>query len=241
MILIEQLALSNFKSYLTDTSWQVKNCCRWHGIRCSNTLHVVAADVRNPLVLWFHSHILVLIWAWNIKDSHTTSVRSTHTKNALEGNIPREIGLLRGLFMLKHSWNGLHGEIPNIIGNMSGLESLDLSFNNVSGQNIPASINLLDFFSVMNLSRNNLSGGFHQVCGLIHWMRMIQYTLGMNIYVVLLCNLNASSLNQEDAGFEDSRERLLLLYGMVFIGYVVGFWGFFGALYLIKEKWRGKY
>ena len=129
MILIEQLALSNFKSYLTDTSWQVKNCCRWHGIRCSNTLHVVAADVRNPLVLWFHSHILVLIWAWNIKDSHTISVRSTHTKNALEGNIPREIGLLRGLFMLKHSWNGLHGEIPNIIGNMSGLESLDLSFN----------------------------------------------------------------------------------------------------------------
>lgn len=62
--------------------------------------------------------------------------------------------------MLKHSWNGLHGEIPNIIGNMSGLESLDLSFNNVSGQNIPASINLLDFFSVMNLSRNNLSGRF---------------------------------------------------------------------------------
>jgi hypothetical protein len=28
---------------------------------------------------------------------------------------------------------------------------------------------------------------------------------------------------------------------MVFIGYVVGFWGFFGALYLIKEKWREKY
>jgi Leucine-rich repeat (LRR) protein len=79
-------------------------------------------------------------------------------------NIPREIGFLRGLFMLKHSWNGLHGEIPNIIGNMSGLESLDLSFNNVSGQNIPASINLLDFFSVVNLSPNNLSGRFHQVC-----------------------------------------------------------------------------
>ncbi|CAK7327636.1 unnamed protein product [Dovyalis caffra] len=65
-------------------------------------------------------------------------------QNALEGNIPLETGLLKGLFMLNLSRNGLHGEIPNTIGK----NECFLSFNNLSGQ-IPAPINFLDLSSVI--------------------------------------------------------------------------------------------
>ncbi|KAJ0018548.1 hypothetical protein Pint_11470 [Pistacia integerrima] len=77
--------------------------------------------------------------------------------NSLTGNIPSEIGLLKGLYMLNLSHNQLSGEIPNTISEMSGLESLDLSFNNLSG-NIPTAITFLDYLSAFNLSYNNFSG-----------------------------------------------------------------------------------
>ncbi|KAA8534617.1 hypothetical protein F0562_032124 [Nyssa sinensis] len=44
--------------------------------------------------------------------------------NSLTGNIPQEIGLLQGLYMLNLSRNSLSGEIPMSIGKMRGLDSI---------------------------------------------------------------------------------------------------------------------
>ncbi|XP_026377755.1 receptor-like protein 33 [Papaver somniferum] len=77
--------------------------------------------------------------------------------NILEGSIPEEISLLKGLSMLNLSHNGFSGRIPRSVGNLTGLDSLDLSFNKLLGQ-IPESLASLDSLGVLNLSHNNLSG-----------------------------------------------------------------------------------
>ncbi|XP_026458339.1 LRR receptor-like serine/threonine-protein kinase GSO1 [Papaver somniferum] len=88
---------------------------------------------------------------------HTYNTGIDLSRNFLEGNIPRDICLLKGLKMLNLSHNHLHGEIPMNVGSMTGLESLDLSFNKLS-RNIPLSLTLIDPLSTLDLSYNNLSG-----------------------------------------------------------------------------------
>ncbi|KAI3886926.1 hypothetical protein MKW92_009560 [Papaver armeniacum] len=79
------------------------------------------------------------------------------SRNFLEGTIPKDICLLKGLKMLNLSHNHLHGMIPMNVGNMVGLESLDLSFNRLAGH-IPVSLTSIDPLSTLDLSYNNLSG-----------------------------------------------------------------------------------
>ncbi|XP_026437121.1 LRR receptor-like serine/threonine-protein kinase GSO2 [Papaver somniferum] len=74
--------------------------------------------------------------------------------NFLEGNIPLEMGLLKGLAVLNLAYNHFYGKS---IGSMRGLESLDLSFNKVFGD-IPMSLTSIDPLGYLNLSYNNLSG-----------------------------------------------------------------------------------
>ncbi|KAI3972325.1 hypothetical protein MKW92_035230 [Papaver armeniacum] len=90
-------------------------------------------------------------------DVHTYNTGIDLSRNFLEGNIPEDICLLKGLKMLNLSHNHLHGMIPMNIGNMTGLESLDLSFNKLSGD-IPLSLTYIDSLSTLDLSYNNLSG-----------------------------------------------------------------------------------
>ncbi|GLJ27501.1 hypothetical protein SUGI_0539530 [Cryptomeria japonica] len=77
--------------------------------------------------------------------------------NRLSGNIPHELGDLKGLIALNISSNSLRGKIPESLGGMAHLESLDLSQNMLSGI-IPGELVSLTFLSVLNLSYNNLSG-----------------------------------------------------------------------------------
>ncbi|XP_026444402.1 LRR receptor-like serine/threonine-protein kinase GSO1 [Papaver somniferum] len=77
--------------------------------------------------------------------------------NNLEGNIPEEIGLLKGLSTLNLSHNRFSSVIPQSIGSMNGLESLDLSFNKLTGL-IPYSLPSMNSLERLNLSYNNLSG-----------------------------------------------------------------------------------
>ncbi|XP_059072182.1 receptor-like protein EIX2 [Cryptomeria japonica] len=77
--------------------------------------------------------------------------------NNLSGNIPSELGLLRGLISLNISKNNLSGVIPESLGALTYLESLDLSENNLLGK-IPIQLLNLTFLAVLNLSNNMLSG-----------------------------------------------------------------------------------
>ena len=77
--------------------------------------------------------------------------------NNLTGEIPKDLGYLRGLRTLNISHNHLSGEIPKEFSDLLDLETLDISSNQLQGI-IPAGLAGLTFLSSLNLSKNNLSG-----------------------------------------------------------------------------------
>ncbi|XP_026398312.1 probable LRR receptor-like serine/threonine-protein kinase At4g36180 [Papaver somniferum] len=74
-----------------------------------------------------------------------------------DGDIPKEIGLLKLLLSLNLSHNHFSGAIPESIADLLGLDSLDLSSTKLSGH-IPQALTTIDSLAVLNLSSNNLSG-----------------------------------------------------------------------------------
>eukprot|EP00268_Persea_americana_P049116 TRINITY_DN5237_c0_g4_i1.p1 TRINITY_DN5237_c0_g4~~TRINITY_DN5237_c0_g4_i1.p1 ORF type:complete len:1135 (+),score=178.94 TRINITY_DN5237_c0_g4_i1:74-3406(+) len=79
------------------------------------------------------------------------------SNNNFQGEIPKEIGNLKSLYMLNMSHNKFIGPIPLTFGNLLQLESLDLSVNQLSGE-IPEELTALTFLSFLNLSENNFVG-----------------------------------------------------------------------------------
>ncbi|OVA19241.1 Leucine-rich repeat [Macleaya cordata] len=165
--------------------------------------------------------------------------------NLLDGNIPREIGLLKGLSMLNLSHNRFSGEIPKNVGDMIRLESLDLSFNTLSGD-IPQSLTWIDSLGYLNLSYNNLNGmiprGPHFDTLSVDGYAYIGNTLLCGFPTNKSCdqgdsnNNTDTSMHKDEDDQEDAREKWLF-YGVVILGFGVGFWGLFLVLLLRKEKW----
>ncbi|KAI3903116.1 hypothetical protein MKW92_005723 [Papaver armeniacum] len=173
--------------------------------------------------------------------------------NFLEGNIPKEIGLLQGLSSLNLSHNRFSGIIPKSVGNMSSLESLDLSFNKLSGH-IPQSLASLDFLGYLNLSYNNLIGripiGLHLDTLSGDGSAYANNSLLCGFSVNKTCaddqksNATDADGNFPSEGYEDDKENVkdkLLLYAIVALGFGFGFWGLFFVLICKKEKWWFRY
>ncbi|KAK5840423.1 hypothetical protein PVK06_009323 [Gossypium arboreum] len=166
--------------------------------------------------------------------------------NKLTGNLTSELGHLQGLYALNLSHNRLSGNIPTAIGNMSLLESLDLSYNNLSGE-IPVSLALLDPLSTLNLAHNNMSG---EIPTSPHFDTLSRDGLAY-IGNKFLCGAPAGShCDSEDFPTPESSEsehseeqsgEWKMVLALAFAGYVVGFWGLFGVVYLVNEKWRKAY
>ncbi|KAK4804782.1 hypothetical protein SAY86_004599 [Trapa natans] len=79
------------------------------------------------------------------------------SSNLFKGEIPSDIGDLKGLKALNFSHNNLSGSIPPSMGNLANLESLDLSSNKLNGK-IPEGLAKLAQLSWLNLSNNQLVG-----------------------------------------------------------------------------------
>ncbi|XP_026443433.1 receptor-like protein EIX2 [Papaver somniferum] len=158
--------------------------------------------------------------------------------NDLEGNIPEEIGQLKGLPTLNLSHNRFSGVMPPSVGSMSGLESLDSSFSNLSGK-IPHSLVSVRYLGYLNLSYNNLSGRipreahFDTLSG--DGSAYANNTLLCGFYTNHVCEDDQRS-NPPNGSYEDVKDKLLL-YAIVALGFAVGFWGLFFVLLLKKEKW----
>ncbi|KAF3447710.1 hypothetical protein FNV43_RR08413 [Rhamnella rubrinervis] len=80
------------------------------------------------------------------------------SSNNFHGEIPKELGQLKALYVLDLSNNVLSGQIPSSLCNLRHLESLELSKNDLNGA-ISASLANLNFLSFLNLSYNQLEGG----------------------------------------------------------------------------------
>ncbi|XP_028773690.1 receptor-like protein 34 [Neltuma alba] len=83
------------------------------------------------------------------------------SSNKLNGEIPDNIGDLKGLVLLNLSNNLFTGGIPSSLGKLSQLEALDLSHNNLTGK-IPQELTELNFLEFLNVSYNHLSGPIPQ-------------------------------------------------------------------------------
>ncbi|XP_026420550.1 probable leucine-rich repeat receptor-like protein kinase At1g35710 [Papaver somniferum] len=167
------------------------------------------------------------------------------SSNKLEGEIPEEIGRLKGLSMLNLSHNHLSGNIPLSVGSMNGLESLDLSFNKLSGP-IPVSLASMDFLGYLNLSYNNLSGTiprgphFDTLSG--DGSAYVNNSFLCGYLTKSICGDDSdngstnypSEVNRDE---EDESKDKWYLFGVVVLGFIVGFWGLFFGLVLKKEKW----
>ncbi|XP_042974908.1 receptor-like protein 43 [Carya illinoinensis] len=77
--------------------------------------------------------------------------------NRFEGEIPKQVGNLKGLHVLNLSNNAFTGHIPSSFVNLTQLESLDLSQNKLFGE-IPPELVQLNFLSMFNVSHNSLTG-----------------------------------------------------------------------------------
>jgi Leucine-rich repeat (LRR) protein len=77
--------------------------------------------------------------------------------NEFTGEIPLEIGRLKGLTELNLSFNNLHGEVPQSLSNLTNLQVLDLSNNHLTGE-IPGALENLHFLSYFNISNNDMDG-----------------------------------------------------------------------------------
>nr|XP_043633240.1 receptor-like protein EIX2 [Erigeron canadensis] len=162
------------------------------------------------------------------------------SSNQIIGEIPDVLMNLAALNNLNLSRNLLSGQIPTRIGNLNKLESLDFSMNLLSG-GIPQSLATLNFLSYLNLSFNNLSGQ-------IPFGSQLQ-TLGDPLAIyggnnelcgpILLRSCNRKSLPDTHVSDEDGNIEIEDFWLLITIipGFVVGFMGFIGSLYFIKE-WR---
>ncbi|CAK9311182.1 unnamed protein product [Citrullus colocynthis] len=168
------------------------------------------------------------------------------SKNYLVGFIPSEIILLKGLFGLNLSHNNLTGTIPTGIGEMEALESLDLSFNRLSGP-IPRSISELNTLGVLKLSHNNLSGEIPREGHLSTFNEVSSFD--NNPYLCgeplpMKCAIENPSepplKNIDNLDQEDDKWEKRLLYIMIVLGYIVGFWAVVGTL-ILKKSWRNAY
>ncbi|XP_026415924.1 LRR receptor-like serine/threonine-protein kinase GSO1 [Papaver somniferum] len=160
--------------------------------------------------------------------------------NNLEGNIPEEIGLLKGLSTLNLSHNCFSSVIPQSIGSMNGLESLDLSFNKLTGL-IPYSLVSMNSLGRLNLSYNNLSGTiprgphFDTLSG--DGSAYLNNSLLCGFYTNNTCEADQrTDATDGNSPNEDDKDKLLL-YAIVALGFAVGFWGLFFVLLLKKQKW----
>ncbi|KAG2684726.1 hypothetical protein I3760_10G088100 [Carya illinoinensis] len=123
------------------------------------------------------------------------------------------------------SSNNLSGEIPDTITSFPGLIILNL--NGIFGP-IPASLSSLNFLSYLNLSFNNLFGKISRGS-------QFQTLNDPSIYQgnSLLCD----ETEPGHATLTDDGTNQLLLYVIMAVGFVVGFWGVCGTL-IVKTLWR---
>ncbi|XP_057991785.1 receptor-like protein EIX2 [Hevea brasiliensis] len=175
------------------------------------------------------------------------------SSNYLFGEIPGRVAELGGLVYLNLSNNQLTGTIPSDIGAIRSLEALNLSKNQLSHA-IPTSMSNLSFLAYLNLSYNKLSGKIPSR------NQFLTFDAATHLGNHDLCGPLLANTCWEDKSYENKNCRDKKLGGnkkiieeverhgfeippfyiSMGIGFLAGFWGFWGPL-LLNTSWRHAY
>lgn len=163
------------------------------------------------------------------------------SSNQLTGDLPEEIGNLIALVSLNLSSNNLTGEITSMIGKLTSLEFLDLSRNHFTGL-IPHSLTQIDRLSMLNLSNNNLSGRI-PIGTQLQSFDASSYEGNADLCGKPLdkkCPRDEVAPQKPETHEESSQEDKRPIYLSVALGFITGFWGLWGSLFL-SRNWRHTY
>ncbi|KAM7486944.1 hypothetical protein LguiA_002953 [Lonicera macranthoides] len=188
----ERQALLNFKKEIVDhkgrllSSWgsQEEDCCKWRGIRCSNTTgHVILLDLHgwddyatgnsfslsgkvSPSLLELN-HLKYLDLSYNefqsipIPEFIGSLSKLQHlnlSNNLFVGRVPHQLGNLTNLHSLHLGFNFLTVENLEWLSDLRLLRHLDLSSIDLQKVDLLQSIDRLSFLSSLHLSECNLPG-----------------------------------------------------------------------------------
>ncbi|XP_042415391.1 probable inactive leucine-rich repeat receptor kinase XIAO [Zingiber officinale] len=170
--------------------------------------------------------------------SLVTSIDLSH--NNLSGEIPNELMMLRDLHFLSLSNNHLTGIIPENIAVLTELFSLDLSMNNLTGT-IPSNLSALNFLSHLNLSFNNLSGRIPTGNQFLTFDDPAIYAGNKDLcgWPLPECPSDEAQRGPLHARDDDdgngSKLEKVLDYAFIAMGFIVGFWAYWGAMIMKKS------
>ncbi|KAI3943655.1 hypothetical protein MKW92_005999, partial [Papaver armeniacum] len=98
----------------------------------------------------------------------------------------------------------------------------------------------MDSLGFLNLSYNNLSGriprGLHLDTLNGDGSAYVSNSFLCGFPTNNICE-GVQSTNTTEEDYQDDAKEKLLLYAIVVVGFIVGFWGLFFVLLLKKEKW----
>ncbi|RHN57354.1 putative non-specific serine/threonine protein kinase [Medicago truncatula] len=187
----------------------------------------------------------VLFYRFRFIDNHEgldLIVLFDEERNQLIGDIPEEIGNLIELVSLNLSSNKLTGEISSKIGRLTSLDSLDLSRNHLSGP-IPPSLAQIDRVSMLNLADNNLSGRI-PIGTQLQSFDASSYQGNVDLCgkpLEKICPGDEEVAHHKPETHEESsQEDKKPIYLSVTLGFITGFWGLWGSLFL-SRTWRHTY
>ncbi|KAL3753449.1 hypothetical protein ACJRO7_000794 [Eucalyptus globulus] len=146
------------------------------------------------------------------------------SSNRLVGPIPNTIGDLKALYVLNLSHNAISGSIPPILGNLHQLDSN------------------LDFLSLLNLSNNQLVGNI-PTSGQFLTFAKSSFEGNLGLCGLLLnknCSITTNGTEEVGENGDDDDSEKKWFYMGIPLGFVVGFWVFFGPLMFVRS-WRFAY
>ncbi|KAH6785623.1 hypothetical protein C2S51_038078 [Perilla frutescens var. frutescens] len=167
------------------------------------------------------------------------------SSNRLVGNIPRTFSNLRGLISLNLSRNNLAGSMDSNIGEMEMLECLDVSRNQLSGE-IPIGLGQLNYLAILDLANNNFSGKIPSSTQLQSFDGSVYAgNNGLCGRPLELCQEDVADPSGENDEEKDDGPVIGLSFMQGFaismaFGFIFGFWGVVGSLFL-KKSWRNAY
>ncbi|XLR70392.1 leucine-rich repeat receptor protein kinase MSP1-like [Arachis ipaensis] len=225
---------------LNNLSGNIPNCLNHLSAMINKTSE--SSSIQEGMIIYGSDTISMILWVKG-KDAEYNNILGLVknidlSSNKLSGGIPMEITNLTGLIYLNLSKNELTGHIPESIGNMESMESIDFSGNQLTGE-IPQSITNLNFLNKLDLSYNHLEGE-------IPTGTQLQSFEASNFVGNKLCGppLLLNCTMEGEVPDENEKERknhgVKWLFVSVAFGFIVGFWGFVGPLFIYKS-WRYAY